>query len=188
MDQYQKTFFKKNIMGSLNIFLRTLIKKILICWYTTKFIRIYNYYSSSHQTSFKKINKKNIKNQIILIENFYKEILNTTPKIGVLGLNPHCESILNYNEDENIIKPLVNEMRKKGLNISGPISADTAFLKNRKKYDVIVGMYHDQVLTPMKTLFEYDAINITLGLPFIKYLQTTDQMKKWWKICLIHSA
>ena len=117
----------------------------------------------------KKINKKNIKNQIILIENFYKEILNTTPKIGVLGLNPHCESILNYNEDENIIKPLVNEMRKKGLNISGPISADTAFLKkNRKKYDVIVGMYHDQVLTPMKTLFEYDAINITLGLPFIR--------------------
>ena len=40
--------------------------------------------------------------------------------------------------------------------------------KNRKKYDVILGMYHDQVLTPIKTLYEYDAINITLGLPFIK--------------------
>ena len=43
------------------------------------------------------------------------------------------------------------------------------FLKhNRKKFDVIVGMYHDQVLTPLKTLFEYDAINITLGLPFVR--------------------
>ena len=51
----------------------------------------------------------------------------------------------------------------------GPLSADTVFLKNnRKKFNVIVGMYHDQVLTPIKTLFEYDAINITLGLPFVR--------------------
>ena len=53
--------------------------------------------------------------------------------------------------------------------VSGPISADTVFLsQNRIKYDVILGMYHDQVLTPIKTLFEYDAINITLGLPFYR--------------------
>ena len=56
-----------------------------------------------------------------------------------------------------------------GYKISGPFSADTIFLKkNRAKFDVIVGMYHDQVLTPIKTLFEYDAINITLGLPFVR--------------------
>jgi 4-hydroxy-L-threonine phosphate dehydrogenase PdxA len=56
---------------------------------------------------------------------------------------------------------------KTKYHVSGPYSADTIFLKsNRKKFDVIVGMYHDQVLTPLKTLFEYDAINITLGLPF----------------------
>ena len=55
------------------------------------------------------------------------------------------------------------------MKIKGPFSADTIFLKkNRKKFDVIVGMYHDQVLTPIKTIFEYDAINITLGLPFIR--------------------
>jgi 4-hydroxythreonine-4-phosphate dehydrogenase len=53
------------------------------------------------------------------------------------------------------------------LNISGPYSADTVFLKkNYKKFDVIIGMYHDQVLTPIKTIYEFDAINITLGLPF----------------------
>jgi 4-hydroxythreonine-4-phosphate dehydrogenase len=53
--------------------------------------------------------------------------------------------------------------------VSGPFPADTIFLKNnRKNFDVVVGMYHDQVLTPLKTLYEYDAINITLGLPFIR--------------------
>ena len=116
-----------------------------------------------------KINKKNISEKIFLLNNFYKRYLKKTPRIGVLGLNPHCESILNFNEDEKIIKPLVKYLNNKNFNISGPISADTAFLKkNREKFDVIVGMYHDQVLTPIKTLFEYDAINITLGLPFLR--------------------
>ena len=55
------------------------------------------------------------------------------------------------------------------IKISGPFSADTIFLKdNRKKFDVIVGMYHDQVLSPMKTIFGFEAINITIGLPFVR--------------------
>ena len=117
----------------------------------------------------KQINKKTIESKIILIENFYKQMLNKKPKIGVLGVNPHCESVLKYNEDEKIIKPLISKMKKKGFKIDGPIPADTIFLKNnRKKYDSIIGMYHDQVLAPIKTLFEYDAINITLGLPFLR--------------------
>ena len=116
----------------------------------------------------KKINKKTISDKVTLINNFYKKNFNKKPKIAILGLNPHCESILKYNEDEKIIKPCVKFLSKK-YNVSGPYSADTIFLKdNRKKFDVIVGMYHDQVLTPLKTLFEYDAINITLGLPFIR--------------------
>ena len=70
---------------------------------------------------------------------------------------------------KRILKADVKKLRKNGYKIFGPYSADTIFLKNnRKKFDVIVGMYHDQVLTPLKTLFEYDAINITLGLPFIR--------------------
>ena len=114
----------------------------------------------------KKINRKNISNNVSLINNFYKKKFNIKPRIAVLGLNPHCESIHNFNEDEKIIKPTINYLKKKYY-VSGPHSADTIFLKdNRKKYDVILGMYHDQVLTPIKTLFEYDAINITLGLPF----------------------
>tara|TARA_A100001388_G_scaffold135877_1_gene100737 strand:- start:99 stop:485 length:387 start_codon:yes stop_codon:yes gene_type:complete len=91
------------------------------------------------------------------------------PKIAILGLNPHCESVDKFNEDEKILIPTVKFLIKKKFKVSGPFPADTIFLKkNRKKYDVILGMYHDQVLTPIKTLYEYDAINITLGLPFIK--------------------
>ena len=117
----------------------------------------------------KKINSKNIKEKVLLINNFYVNNFDFKPRIAVLGLNPHCESIDKFNEDEKIIKPTVNYLQNLGYLISGPYPADTIFLKeNRKKFDVILGMYHDQVLTPIKTLFEYDAINITLGLPFIR--------------------
>ena len=117
----------------------------------------------------KKINKKNIKNKVKLIVNFYKTFLKLNPRIAILGLNPHCESIDSFNEDEKIIKPVVKELKMIGYKVSGPLPADTIFLKeNRKKFDVIVGMYHDQVLIPIKTIHEYDAINITLGLPFIR--------------------
>ena len=117
----------------------------------------------------KKINKFEIINKVKLIDNFWKDKFGKKVKIGVTGLNPHCESIDNFNEDRNIILPTIKKLKKLKYNIEGPLAADTIFLKNnRKKYDLIVGMYHDQVLTPIKTLFEYDAINITIGLPFIR--------------------
>ena len=115
------------------------------------------------------IKKKVIHEKIDLINRFYKKNFNIKPRIGVLGLNPHCETIDKFNEDEKIIKPIIQYLKRSRYNVSGPLSADTAFLKNnRKNFDVILGMYHDQVLTPIKTLFEYDAINITLGLPFTR--------------------
>ena len=117
----------------------------------------------------KRINKNIISDKIKLIISFYKNYLKLKPRIAILGLNPHCESIDDFNEDEKIIKPVIKNLQKSGYKIKGPYSADTIFLKkNRLNFDVIVGMYHDQVLTPIKTLFEYDAINITLGLPFIR--------------------
>ena len=117
----------------------------------------------------KKINKKLIHEKILLINDFYNKNLGYKPKIAILGLNPHCESIDKINEDETILKPSIKYVKKLGFDVYGPYSADTIFLKNnRDKFNVILGMYHDQVLTPIKTLFEYDAINITLGLPFIR--------------------
>ncbi|MDC6478088.1 4-hydroxythreonine-4-phosphate dehydrogenase PdxA [Candidatus Pelagibacter sp.] len=117
----------------------------------------------------KKINKFEIINKVKLIDKFWKDKFNKNVKIGVTGLNPHCESIDKVNEDKNIILPTIKKLKKLKYNIDGPFAADTIFLKNnRKKFDLVIGMYHDQVLTPIKTLFEYDAINITIGLPFIR--------------------
>ena len=117
----------------------------------------------------KKISKRLIEEKIIIINSFFKKYLGYKPKIGVTGLNPHCESISNFNEDTKIILPAIRFLKKSGFNINGPFPADTIFLKkNRIKYNVIIGMYHDQVLSPFKTLYEYDAINITLGLPFFR--------------------
>jgi 4-hydroxythreonine-4-phosphate dehydrogenase len=116
-----------------------------------------------------KISKKLIIDKVKLINFFYRKKININPKIAVLGLNPHCESRGNFNEEKKIIIPAINTLNKLKMKISGPYSADTIFMKNnRKKFNVIVGMYHDQVLTPLKTIFEYDAINITMGLPFIR--------------------
>ena len=117
----------------------------------------------------KKISKIQIIKKIELINKFYKQKFKVNPKIAVTGLNPHCESINSFNEDFEIIKPAINILKNNGIKISGPFPADTIFLKkNRKRFNVVVGMYHDQVLTPFKTLYEYNAINVTLGLPFIR--------------------
>jgi 4-hydroxythreonine-4-phosphate dehydrogenase len=117
----------------------------------------------------KKINKLEIFNKVKLIHSFWEREFGKQIKIGITGLNPHCESIDIFNEDEKIILPAIKKLKKLKYNIEGPLAADTIFLKdNRKKFDLIIGMYHDQVLTPIKTLFEYDAINVTIGLPFIR--------------------
>ena len=115
------------------------------------------------------ISRKNIFEKVNLIKSFFNKYRSINPRIAVLGLNPHCESTDAFNEDEKILKPAVKSLSKLGYKISGPHPADTIFLRNnRKKYDVVLGMYHDQVLTPIKTLYEFDAINITLGLPFLR--------------------
>jgi 4-hydroxy-L-threonine phosphate dehydrogenase PdxA len=117
----------------------------------------------------KNINQQQIINKAKIINNFYLEKFKYKPKIAVTGLNPHCESNLRINEDEIIISKAINKCFKLGINIKGPMPADTLFIKeNRKKFDVILGMYHDQVLGPLKALYEYDAINITMGLPFLR--------------------
>ena len=117
----------------------------------------------------KKITKKLIEEKIVIINDFFKKKIILSPKIAVTGLNPHCESIDKFNEDEKIVSSAIKSLIKKKINVKGPYSADTIFLKaNRKKFNVILGMYHDQVLAPIKTLFEYDAINVTMGLPFLR--------------------
>ncbi|MDA7801651.1 4-hydroxythreonine-4-phosphate dehydrogenase PdxA, partial [Candidatus Pelagibacter sp.] len=117
----------------------------------------------------KKITKQKIYTQVNLINNFYKKKFNKLPRIAITGLNPHCESNFQNSEEDKIIIPAIKKLQLKNNKINGPFPADTIFTKSLlKKYDVIIGMYHDQVLSPMKALFDFDAINITLGLPFTR--------------------
>ena len=120
-----------------------------------------------------KVSKKITKNDIIIksliINKFYKKNFSLKPKIAITGLNPHCENFFYKSEEKNIIEPAIKILKKKKIKIFGPYPADTVFLKqNIKKFNVIIGMYHDQVLTPIKTLYGFNAINITLGLPFLR--------------------
>ena len=116
-----------------------------------------------------KISTNSILKKIISINEFYKSKLRKVPKFAVTGLNPHCESNFKNNEENKIIKPAIKRAQKKNIRIKGPFPADTLFTKNNiKKFDVVIGMYHAQVITPLKTLYNFNAINITLGLPFIR--------------------
>ena len=118
---------------------------------------------------FKKITQKKMIKNIITINNFFKFHLKKKARIGVTGLNPHCESTEKISEEKKVLEPAIAKLKKLGIKISGPFPADTVFMKkNLRKFNIIFGMYHDQVLTPIKTLYEFDAINITLGLPFLR--------------------
>ena len=117
----------------------------------------------------KNISKQKIYTHIKLITEFYKKNFNKKPKIAITGLNPHCESNFKDCEEDAIIIPAIKNLNARNFKVEGPFPADTIFSKEHlKNYDIIVGMYHDQVLTPMKALFGFDAINITLGLPFVR--------------------
>ena len=119
---------------------------------------------------FKKITKEQIFSKVKTINNFYRKYLNKSPNIAITGLNPHSESFDKFNEEKKIIIPAIKKLKKNKINVSGPYPSDTIFLKsNLNKFDVIVGMYHDQVLGPIKTIYGFDAINITLGLPFLRF-------------------
>jgi 4-hydroxythreonine-4-phosphate dehydrogenase len=93
-----------------------------------------------------------------------------TPRLAVTGLNPHAgeEGTLGT-EDQEIVAPAVEILRAEGIEARGPLPADTLFHDAaRKAYDCAICMYHDQALIPIKTIAFDDAVNVTLGLPFIR--------------------
>jgi 4-hydroxythreonine-4-phosphate dehydrogenase len=92
------------------------------------------------------------------------------PRIAMSGLNPHAgEDGTLGTEDQAVVAPAVEILRGEGVDIRGPLPADTMFhAAARKSYDCAICMYHDQALIPVKTLAFEDAVNVTLGLPFIR--------------------
>ena len=115
-----------------------------------------------------KISSKLIIKKIKTLNKYYKKLFKIKPKIGVLGLNPHNNEFEKDSEEVKYIIPAISNLKKQKINVEGPLVADTVFINNYKKFNVIFGMYHDQVLGPFKTLFKFDAINITLGLKYLR--------------------
>jgi len=121
-----------------------------------------------------KLVSKNIKKDLIIekvktVNRFYEKFFKKSPKIAILGLNPHNFSNSNKFNEQEIINKSIKKLLKLKIKVVGPIAADSSFVVYKKyKFDIIVGMYHDQVLGPFKALFKFDAINITLGLSYLR--------------------
>ena len=94
----------------------------------------------------------------------------TRPRLAVAGLNPHAgEGGAMGREEITIIKPAIEALKAEGIDVVGPLPADTMFHpKARARYDVALTMYHDQGLIPVKTLAFDEGVNVTLGLPFVR--------------------
>ncbi len=117
------------------------------------------------------INKSKIIDTIDIGYSFLKKRFDIiSPKIYVSGLNPHAgeDGVIGV-EEINEIKPAIEDMQNKGIKVFGPFPPDTIFFKGlNDKVDLIVSMFHDQGLAPLKTLDFFGTVNITAGLPFIR--------------------
>lgn len=116
------------------------------------------------------ITKKSVLRAIRLADSAVKQFGVASPRIGVSALNPHAgEGRLFGNEERDEILPAVLQARAEGIHASDPLPADTIYYKARNGYfDIVVAMYHDQGLAPLKMLAFGNAVNVTVGLPIIR--------------------
>ena len=117
------------------------------------------------------ISKQSIITAAQLLDGSLKQFFGVSiPRIAIAGLNPHAgENNSIGREDQDIIQPAITDLQRSGFKVTGPYPADTLFHEEaRKSYDAVIGMYHDQVLIPLKTLDFFGGVNITLGLDFIR--------------------
>lgn len=124
----------------------------------------------SMMESVRAVKKASLVSFITFVVEQYEQMGISNPHVCVAGLNPHAgEAGMFGREDENEVEPAVRECKELGLNVSGPFPADTLFHdKARKDYDLAIALYHDQGLIPIKTLAFWSAVNMTLGLPFVR--------------------
>ena len=117
----------------------------------------------------------NVLQTLRITHNAVSASLGRPPRIAVAGLNPHAgEGGLFGSEEQTIIAPAIAAARKEGLNVQGPFAPDTVFMRARNtpakpgEFDVVVAMYHDQGLIPVKYLGVEQGVNVTLGLPLVR--------------------
>ncbi|MCU0641148.1 MAG: 4-hydroxythreonine-4-phosphate dehydrogenase PdxA [Candidatus Margulisbacteria bacterium] len=118
----------------------------------------------------RQLDRKKLVSLIKLAHETLTRFRGRSARIGVAGLNPHAgEHGLFGREEEKIIKPAVDEARRFGIDVRGPISPDAIFnLANAGVFDLVVAMYHDQGLIPLKLLAFNRSVNVTVGLPFVR--------------------
>ena len=119
----------------------------------------------------KQIKKEELyKNILMAYQALKKLFLIRRPRIVVCGINPHAsDNGLLGDEEKNIIKPVLNRLKRKIKDISGPLSSDVAIHKaGKEEFDCVIAMYHDQALIPLKLLDSQSGINLSVGLPFIR--------------------
>jgi 4-hydroxythreonine-4-phosphate dehydrogenase len=119
----------------------------------------------------KKISAARVRDVIELTAETTRQILRREPRLAVCGLNPHAgeHGLFGNREEENFIEPAVAQARKSGISIEGPLPPDAAFTTaQRKKFDAIVCLYHDQGHIPFKMLAFDTGVNVTLGLPIVR--------------------
>jgi 4-hydroxythreonine-4-phosphate dehydrogenase len=105
----------------------------------------------------------------LLTSREYARLYGSAPRIAVAGVNPHAGEGGKFGDEERIIEQAVSRAREAGLAISGPHPADTIFLAaSRGQYDVVLAMYHDQALIPIKTMAFEQSVNVTIGLPYLR--------------------
>ena len=117
------------------------------------------------------IRPKLIRDTVLVVEHDLRSRFGIEePKLAITGLNPHAgESGSIGTEDRDIILQTVIDLQHNGTRIDGPFAADSIFyLPNWRKYDVVIAMYHDQALIPIKTVAFEEAVNVTLGLPIVR--------------------
>ncbi len=157
------TEFFQNLENKSNSNMILYHKEIIISPLTT--------HISINKVSKKISNKKYLFNKIINLNNSLKFDFNfKKPKIIISGLNPHAgENGFIGKEELNYIIPIIKKLKKKGISIEGPYSADSMLIKkNLKKYDCFIFIYHDQALIPFKFISQFSGINFTGNLSIIR--------------------
>ncbi len=116
------------------------------------------------------VTRASVLKTIELADDIGRRLVGRPPRLAVAGLNPHAgEHRILGDEDEDAIRPAVADARLGGIDVSGPMSADTLFPRARAgEFDLVVAMYHDQGHIPVKLLSPDDGVAITLGLPFLR--------------------
>lgn len=119
---------------------------------------------------FDQITPDSVRKKIVLVHDFMRKMKGTPPKIGVCSLNPHAgEGGLFGDEEITCIRPGIELARHEGMDVTGPLPADTIMLEAvRGRFDAAVAMFHDQGHIALKLLDMYRSVNITLGLPIIR--------------------